>query len=302
MANQLLDKVNFSVSGKYIVAVSGGVDSMSLLDMLVKHGGYELVVAHYDHGIRADSVQDLELVRRVTKEHGLEFVSSQGALGSDASEGTARQKRYGFLESVRKQHDALAIITAHHLDDRIETMLLNQQRGSGWRGLTPLRETKIIKRPLLAVWKHELVQYAKDQNLTWREDSTNQLTDTPRNHIRKQLTQNPEQKAKLYVELKQHDTYRDKRELEIASLMNDVVTAEAKKQVIDRSRYLMLRREDQRDLIYLLLHEQHMLEVSRGLINRLEHFVKTGLVGKKLPLGAHSIATSGQEIVALERL
>ena len=83
--------------GKYVVAVSGGVDSMSLLHALKDLPDVELVVAHFDHGIRPDSAQDRELVQKIADEYGLSFEYTQGHLGKDASEEQARKARYEFL-------------------------------------------------------------------------------------------------------------------------------------------------------------------------------------------------------------
>ena len=114
--------------GKYVVAVSGGVDSMVLLDLLVKKSnGSEFFVAHYDHGIRGDSAQDFELVEDVSARYKLKLFSEQGKLGPNTSEDTARQKRYVFLNQVKKMVNADAILTAHHEDDLIEDIIIHDQ-------------------------------------------------------------------------------------------------------------------------------------------------------------------------------
>lgn len=85
---------------KYVVAVSGGVDSVVLLDMLVKTGEHELVVAHFDHGIRNESTDDANFVAGLAAQYGLPFKVTQGHLGSAASEELARNKRYEFLKGL----------------------------------------------------------------------------------------------------------------------------------------------------------------------------------------------------------
>ena len=106
---------------KYIVAVSGGVDSMVLLDMMVRAGAGELVVAHFDHGIRPDSHHDAAFVKKIAEQYGLPFESRREVLGETASEALARERRYAFLRHVAKKHNA-QIVTAHHLDDLVETV------------------------------------------------------------------------------------------------------------------------------------------------------------------------------------
>jgi tRNA(Ile)-lysidine synthetase-like protein len=188
--------------GTYIVAVSGGVDSMVLLDLLARQAkrsqakvsgsgsdgsDIQLVVAHFDHGIRADSGADQLFVRRAAKVYSLPFVFDRGYLGPNASEASARTARYRFLEAARRAAGARAIITAHHEDDRLETAFINTLRGTGRRGLSALKNHPTLLRPLLGTPKSELLAYAEDNNIGWREDSTNQDLRYLRNHVRHRL-------------------------------------------------------------------------------------------------------------------
>jgi tRNA(Ile)-lysidine synthase len=169
---------------KYVVAVSGGVDSVVLLDMLAKKED-ELIVAHFDHGIRPDSANDAEFVRTLAERYGCVFETTREELGADASEELARDRRYAFLNSIAKKHNA-TIMTAHHADDIIETIAINMIRGTGWRGLAVLGSPS-IERPLLDMSKAEIINYAKANGLEWREDSTNQDTTYLRNDVRQKL-------------------------------------------------------------------------------------------------------------------
>ncbi len=173
--------------GKYVVAVSGGVDSMVLLKILSVQPDVELIVAHFDHGIRTDSVEDRKLVEKTTVLLGLKFEFAEGNLGPGASEETARNARYKFLHNIRFKYDAVALVTAHHQDDLIETALLNVLRGTGRKGLTSLGSTDKIKRPLLAIPKQDILKYARANDVTWREDSTNTDTTYLRNYVRQNL-------------------------------------------------------------------------------------------------------------------
>lgn len=173
--------------GKYVVAVSGGVDSMVLLDILAKNRQLNLIVAHFNHGIRKDSHVDEVLVKKICDNRDLVFVSGQGNLGKDASEEKARDARYAFLSKVLKDHNAKAIITAHHQDDLIETSIINLLRGTNRRGLTALQNKDDILRPLLLYPKVALVEYAKSNHLQWREDSTNKDKKYLRNFVRLEI-------------------------------------------------------------------------------------------------------------------
>lgn len=198
---------------KLVVAVSGGVDSVVLLDMLAtkklaipqnegvkvepSHGELAedtrrqqspplgLVVAHFDHGIRDDSHLDAQLVEELAEKYGLPFEVRREKLGADASENLARDRRYVFLRSVAKKHNA-AIATAHHMNDIAETIAINLTRGTGWRGVAVLASD--VYRPLLGMTKQEIIQYAKANDLEWREDSTNESDAYLRNRLRRKLT------------------------------------------------------------------------------------------------------------------
>lgn len=190
---------------KYILAISGGIDSVVLLDMLMRPwvGGGSLtdkfpggllgefeqgvsppfVVAHFDHGIRSDSADDAHFVQGLAAMYGLEYVTDREELGPKASEDLARQRRYAFLSGQARNHDAV-IVTAHHADDIVETVALNLSRGTGWRGLAALDNPK-VKRPLLGWTKRQIREYALDNRLEWVEDSTNLTTIYLRNHLRR---------------------------------------------------------------------------------------------------------------------
>lgn len=190
--------------GKYVVAVSGGVDSVVLLhllaqkamryeprDMSQEHPGsplksYDsrLVVVHLDHGIRPDSKNDREFVQQLARQYGLPFVYDTAQLGPGASEEAARTARYAFLHHVRRATGAQGIVTGHHQDDLLETAIINLVRGTGRRGLTSLQSTDNLIRPLLHLPKSQLVSYAKEHQLPWREDSSNRDTKYLRNHLR----------------------------------------------------------------------------------------------------------------------
>jgi tRNA(Ile)-lysidine synthetase-like protein len=129
---------------KMLVAVSGGVDSVVLLDFLAEkltreHGAEfmraNLVVAHFEHGIRgAESLADLEFVKGLAEKYGVKLVFEYGDLGEKASEEVARKARYDFLRRVAEAENAV-IFTAHHKNDLAETFALNLARGGGWRAV-----------------------------------------------------------------------------------------------------------------------------------------------------------------------
>lgn len=177
-------KIEHVPPGTYVVAVSGGVDSMVLLDILHGQAGVHAVVAHYDHGIRSDSKEDRIFVENTALRYGLPFEYKEGELGVAASEATARRARYEFLRQVQAKYNATAIITAHHQDDLLETAVLNMLRGTGHKGLHALASRPECIRPMLALTKKQIVLYAKQHHIAWREDATNASDRYTRNYIR----------------------------------------------------------------------------------------------------------------------
>jgi tRNA(Ile)-lysidine synthetase-like protein len=177
-------------TGTYIVAVSGGVDSVVLLDMLAQQQGLQLVVAHFDHGIRPESAEDAEFVKNLAQQYDVPYVTKRIELGPKASEDIARRERYAFLREVMKKHQAIAIVTAHHQDDVFETAALNMMRGTKRRGYVSLQDREDVRRPLLAFSKDQIMDYAAEHKLSWREDSTNTDQRYKRNAVRARMRQN----------------------------------------------------------------------------------------------------------------
>ncbi len=195
-----------------VVAVSGGVDSVVLLDKLVRlaqqkqttttlqgptlQSKEELIVAHFDHGIRPESDADARFVEGLAKIYGLAFEGTREELGKNASEAVARTRRYAFLRSVAAKYNGM-IATAHHQDDVIETIAINCQRGTGWRGLAALDSD--IVRPLLDESKQDIRNYALTNRLEWVEDETNAEDAYLRNRMRAKLNRTFSSKSKAQL-------------------------------------------------------------------------------------------------------
>jgi tRNA(Ile)-lysidine synthetase-like protein len=287
-------KINPPDSGLYVIAVSGGVDSMVLLDLLSKRRELELVVAHFNHGIRDDAAKDEELVGKAAKKLGLVFGLGYGKLGAAASEDQARKARYAFLEAVRTKYGAKAIITAHHQDDMIETAIINVLRGSGRKGLTAIKDNPEILRPLINIPKKELVEYAKAQKIVWRDDKTNQDPRYLRNYIRLGLSPKLSDTQRRQIVKNIDKVAKNKQELDslIATLSRSVV----KNGYIDRSKFTSLPTELCRELVAYWLREHGMKQFDRRTVERLSLGLKIAkphtevVAGKdlRLVLGAAS--------------
>ncbi len=173
-----------------IVAVSGGVDSVALLDLLARLQPiwqWQLAVAHLNHKTRPESDQDAELVASLANKYNLPFYLGQ-LDGKSRSEATLRKKRYQFLGEVADGVRADFIVTAHHSDDRLETSIFNTIRGADREGMTamkPLRDQ--LARPLLPFSKGQLITYAHINELPFNSDSSNNDVGYSRNFVRHEL-------------------------------------------------------------------------------------------------------------------
>lgn len=185
-----------------IVACSGGIDSLALLDMLWRLREklqVRVVAAHFEHGIRGEaSLEDAAFVRDFCHQQGIEHYQGSGNVPAEAAqhgeslETAARRMRYAYLYGLRERLAQSAghvyIATAHHGDDQAETVLMHLLRGTGIRGLGGIRHQQgCLIRPLLFAWKSQLAEYCRTKGLAPRHDSTNDEADCLRNKIRLEL-------------------------------------------------------------------------------------------------------------------
>jgi tRNA(Ile)-lysidine synthase len=174
--------------GNIVLAVSGGLDSMTLLDLMAtvrsdRRG--ELTVATFDHASGAHSVRAASFVADAALRYGMSVVI--GVAGSvERSEAAWRAARWSFLRSVARATRA-TVVTAHTRDDQIETVLMRAMRAAGARGLAGLRAASDVCRPLIDTCRAELETYATAHRLGWIDDPTNREPLYLRNRIRRDL-------------------------------------------------------------------------------------------------------------------
>lgn len=175
---------------KVLVAVSGGVDSMVLLS-LINQLDCQIGVAHVNYHLRGeDSIQDQALVEKWCNDSEVSFhlreVSPEEYDIGESIQMVARTIRYQFFSRLKDQFGYTKIATAHNANDNLETVLLNLTKGTGIFGLTgiaPILENYIV-RPILFASKDEIYDYAKSNDIAWREDVSNAKNDYQRNQIR----------------------------------------------------------------------------------------------------------------------
>ncbi|WP_245795787.1 tRNA lysidine(34) synthetase TilS [Epilithonimonas mollis] len=176
----------------YLLAVSGGVDSMVLAD-LFQVSGFNFHIAHINYHLRnEDSNLDQKLVSDFCKQHQIPFhlydVSQKDNQPENSIQNWARELRYRFFREIQQKENLDFLVTAHHLNDQLETFIINLSKASGIRGLSgiPQNENGII-RPLLDFSKDEIYEFAKENQIDFREDKSNQKTDYLRNKIRHKI-------------------------------------------------------------------------------------------------------------------
>jgi tRNA(Ile)-lysidine synthase len=190
----------FPPSRRYLIAVSGGRDSVALLYMLVDLGYQNLVICHLNHQLRGKSSHaDARFVEKLAAKYDLDLVVGSTKVRALAAkkklsiETAARTARYEFFAHVAKRKRCPTIFLAHHADDLVETFLINLFRGAGTAGLSAMREVATrridhvdltIVRPLVGTWRDEIDKYVRAYRLKFREDASNKNLGPLRNRIR----------------------------------------------------------------------------------------------------------------------
>lgn len=201
----ILDRRLLKRGQKVLVGVSGGLDSMSLLQVLrtlsTRHK-WKLAVAHFNHQLRGRSSDaDEQLVRETSAGLKLPFVAGRADVRKFAEtsrlsiEMAARKLRHEFYVRAARERKTTAVALAHHADDQVELFFLRFLRGAGgeslagmkWSSASPVDRKIGLVRPLLDVTKLELRVFAKENRIRFREDATNAGLDLPRNRVRNEL-------------------------------------------------------------------------------------------------------------------
>ncbi len=282
----ILQQKMFAAGDRVVVAVSGGPDSVALLDVLFQlkeRLGIELHVAHLNHRLRgAQSEADAEFVRQLASRLGIavtveqrdvpEFIRKQRL----SLEEGAREIRYQFLQEVAQRIGATKIATAHNLDDQAETVLFRLLRGAGRRGLSgipPVRDRHFV-RPLLGTSRKQIEEYLAQRGLSFRCDSSNADLSYTRNKIRHQLlpllrkNYNPDivtTLARTAEILRDEDDFLEEQTAQSFSL---IVKEKTKRKIIlDINRFLdyhiCLRRRVLRNILKELLGREDYPEFSQ---------------------------------------
>ena len=279
-----------------ILAVSGGVDSMVMLDIMKDDPC--AVVAHFNHGTRPSADEDEKFVEEAAFNYGLEFYCGHAELGEFASEAECREARYDYFMNLGHQFMENSYVfdhpvyTAHHLDDLIETIAINFTRGTGWLGLAPLSNF-FVKRPLISMTKTDILRYAAEHDIVYRQDPTNAEDRYLRNRLRpKVLTLPPETKQSIY------ELYQRQRQVreELGDIMYDDVVR------VDRRypRSWFTDDDASMEMLRMIMEYQYKINLTRPQAKDFLHAILTYAPEKKFNLPGDRFVTIHKDCFFVE--
>lgn len=249
-----------------LLAYSGGADSSALLHLLsddAKTNGFKLHASHFNHGIRGEEAdRDAEFCKNTCEKLGIPFylgsadIPSLAKESGNSIEAEAREQRYAFFEKIMRENNIPILVTAHHAEDQIESVMLHILRGSGISGLCGMADCRsfgnefFLVRPFLKAEKQDILNYCAQNKIEFVTDSTNYDTDYARNFIRAELT--PKMR-----ELQQNLEGVFERLAESASDTNDFIDSTAKK---------LLENEFENGILLSKFNELHKVIKARVII------------------------------------
>jgi len=293
----------FSSEDKLLVAVSGGVDSVVLCHLLTK-GGFNFSIAHCNFKLRAQSsdldevfVQELAEELSVpcfsksfdTRDHAEKYgISAQMA---------ARELRYGWFDELKNEHGFNCLLTAHHKNDIAETILLNLTRGTSINGVAgiPLFQNGKV-RPLLSFAKSELLGYALNRKVKWREDASNKSVNYKRNKIRHEVVPLLEEINPSF--LKQAERFAEKNKVVKDIFQKHIQSLKAK--LLFQDEGIIKMRKSTLDEMNISAFEMEELLIPFGFNYDQAHAileVKDGLAGTKFVSPSHALFIDREYII-----
>lgn len=265
VSEYLLKESGIKYRDTVCIGVSGGPDSMALLDIVIKLKSeldLIVVVCHINHGLREESEEEAAYLKKFCEEEGLHFEYMKiENYGDDNFHNEARTIRYNFFDKICKEYNASVLMTAHHGDDLIETILMRIVRGSTLKGYSGFskrveKDDYVILRPLVTMTKSELEDYCKINKIKYFVDKSNMKDVYTRNRYRKYVlpflkTEDPmvhEKFLKFSETLMEYNNYIDKE-------MNLVFNRVFKNGILDTSKFQELDHLIQTKIIYNILEK-----------------------------------------------
>lgn len=279
----------FQKNHTILVGVSGGVDSVTLCDLL-HHAGFNFAVAHCNFGLRgSESDADDIFVESLAQNYNAPYFKQYFDTKKVAEERgisiqmAARFLRFDWFEKVRKENGFDAVAVATHHDDSIETFFINLLRGTGLKGLTGIKPKQYnIIRPLLFASRNQIEEYARSTGYAWREDSSNQDTKYLRNRLRAQIIPAIKEMAGGSLENTFHETFKnltqadDFIESQLSRVLTKIVREEKEKTVID-----LIQLQEDENVSFLLYRILLPFGFNRNQAEQVAEAVREGHPGKQ---------------------
>ena len=226
---ETLNKFISNDNSPIILSISGGVDSIVLLNILIENYSHERIhLVHFNFNKHKESNESERLICKLGKKYNCKIKSYNIDIEDSNFESSARKIRYEHLESYSQEVNSNIILTAHHKDDQIETLIMNDICDSSWISFLGIRgKYKKIVRPMLGISKEDIYKYAKHKKLKWHEDNTNNFLKYRRNFIRYKLKNKYYSKNYIEIILNKHynaqkkiDKLKDKLKKNNSKLLN----------------------------------------------------------------------------------
>ena len=303
------EKILITLGDHILMAVSGGIDSMVLCHLMIllkSEFNLKLSVIHIQHHLREDAEADAQYVESFCKKNTISFfredIDPLSKQKDQSVEAWARENRYNLFYKLKEEIGADKIVTAHHGDDQIETILLHIADGSGVDGLRGIHEQmKSIVRPMLPFSRKEIEAYAAENKIQFRKDSTNDDLSHPRNYLRKKVIpywkkQTPHLISSVQNLTENVNETKDVLDFLINKTINDYVGFESKERMI-------IKLDDFRDepisfhsfLIHYLIGKNDLWR--RHDWNNLKQFIQHAETGTVLSIRNYTLLKDRGRII-----
>lgn len=270
--------LNLDKSKKYMVAVSGGADSMSLLDMAF-NSGLDIIVGHVNYKKRITADRDQKIVEDYCKKHNIPLFVHIATHNNDGNfQNVARIERYTFFQEIMEKEHREYLLVAHQLDDALETYLFKKKRNSLGESLSILKESNVfgikVIRPLLSFYREDLRNYCIKNNITFGDDESNFTLDYERNRIRILVlgNLNRAQKDDLVLKMNKENVEWEQKNKKINDFYNKNVvdshfTYEAFNGLSDNEAILFLYHYFDKNL-KTSINKHHLIEIRKQLASK----------------------------------
>lgn len=292
----------FDHDNKLLITVSGGADSIVLLD-IINRLRYKYEIAHCNFSLRgAESDLDQKLVEQLAERYGcklhlIQFDTIKYAEENKISiEMAARDLRYEWFEKIKDENQIDYILTAHHRDDSIETLIMNLARGTGVTGLTGISEERDhIVRPLLQVGRESIIEYIERNNLSYREDQSNKDTKYRRNLIRHKIIPILEELNPKFKE----NVARTIENLKETKNLADSYISSIDLEITDNC-FNTSKIADNKQLSSILFEQLKDYKLTRDNILKLSRAISSRSVGKEFHSHTHRFIVDRDRVVISE--